>query len=141
MKRIVAVWILALALGVAAQTKVTQGVGQSSAEKPWSVDIGARSAGKTTEVAVTNAAGGSYVPGGVTHAPLAQRKAIEIQNDGPNTIYCTVDASIPVATTNGRWITSGQAWSLDAGPLIVIRCIAGTAAQVSGAATMVTETR
>jgi hypothetical protein len=134
--------IAALSLAAATasgQETVAQGQGQSSGYKPWRVDIGAQNGGKTTEVAVTNSAGGSYVPGGATHAPLTGRKAIEIQNNGPNTIYCTVDASAPVVTTNGRWILAGAAWSLDAGAGVTIRCIAATAAQASGAATMVTE--
>lgn len=95
--------------------------------------------GNTTEVAVTNSAGGSYLPGSTTHAPLAMRRAVEIQNLGPNAIWVTVDGTAPVATTNGRKIGAGEAWALDAGPQIVLRAIASSAAQSSGAATMVTE--
>lgn len=98
--------------------------------------IAALGGGKTSEWVVTNAAGGS------TLTNLSERRAIEIQNLGPNAIYCTVDGSAPVATTNGRMVaaTSGT-WALDVGASVTIRCIAATAAQVSGAATMVTELR
>ena len=136
---LVLVAVLAVPSISSAQSVVSQGSGQSIGAKPWRVDIGAQNGGETTEVAVTNAAGGSYVPGGATHAPLAGRKAIELQNNGPNAIYCTVDGSAPAVASNGRWILAGGAWSLDVGQNVVIRCIAATAAQASGAATMVTE--
>lgn len=136
-KLITVACLLAFAAPVLAQSTANQGQGQSLGSKPWRVDIGAQNGGKTGEIAVTNGAGGTAVP----TTTLANRKAIEIQNNGPNTIYCTVDGSAPVATTNGRWILSGGAWSLDAGSNVAIKCIAGTAAQVSGAATMVTELR
>lgn len=139
MRRILLALALALALPFAtlAQTVTNQGQGNRMAED-WVVNQSARFVGKTTEVAVTNAAGGSAVPA----TALFKRKAIEIQNNGPNPIYCTVDGSLPVALSNGRWIAaSGGIWSIDAGPGIAVKCIAGTAAQVSGAATMVTELR
>jgi hypothetical protein len=119
-----------------AGTVVDQGSG-STRVIDWSVSTAAKYAGKTTEVAVVHTAGGTAVPA----TALAGRKAIEIQNNGPNTIYCTVDGTAPVATTNGRWILTGNAWSIDLGPSIVVTCIAGVADQVSGAATMVTELR
>jgi hypothetical protein len=131
--------ILALALVLPslafAQEIVNQGQGQSLGSKAWGVNIAAQVGGKTTEVAVTNSAGGTAVPA----SALANRRAIEIQNNGPNTIYCTVDGTAPLVGSNGRWIVAGAAWSLDAGPNVTIKCIASTAAQVTGAATMVTE--
>lgn len=135
MKKLLVAFALALAAPAFAQEVVNQGSGSSIGTKSWQVNIGAQIGGKTTEVAVTNGAGGSAVP----TTCLAGRKAIEIQNNGPNTIYCTVDGTAPVATTNGRWILAAGAWSLDAGCNVAVKCIAGTAAQVSGAATMVTE--
>lgn len=125
-----------------AQTTVQQGSGNPSVTE-WYTMTGARRGGETTEVCVTNAAGGSFVPGGGAHAPLTGRKAIELQNLGPNAIYCTVDGSAPLATgANGRQIaaTTGV-WSLDVGPSVAIRCIAAAAAQVTPACTMVTELR
>ena len=97
--------------------------------------------GKTTEVTVTNAAGGSYLPGGASHTPFANRIAVEIQNLGPNAIYVTVDGSAPLATgANGRKIdASGGTWTLAVSSTVVLRAIAATAAQLTTAATMVTE--
>ncbi len=107
----------------------------------WKVSIAATVAGKTTEVLVTNAAGGTAVP----TTALTNRKAIEIQNLGPNPIYCTIDGTAPVVS-KGRRIdalsaTANPAWSIDAGPNIVVKCIAATAAQVTTAGTIVSEVR
>jgi len=132
---IVALAVALFSSAALAQSVVTQGAGQSLGSKPWRVDIGAQNGGKTTEVTVTNSAGGTATPA----TCLAQRKAIELQNNGPNTIYCTVDGTAPLVGSNGRWVLSGAAWSLDAGCNVVITCISATAAQISGAATMVTE--
>lgn len=107
----------------------------------WKVSIAATVSGTTTEVAVTNAVGGTTVP---TTAKVG-RKAIEIQNLGPNPIFCTVDGTAPVVNKARRIDALGStvqpAWSIDAGPLIVVKCIAATAAQVTGAATIVSEVR
>ena len=120
---------------------VQQGSGNPSVQE-WYAMTGARRAGKTTEVCVTNAAGGSFVPGGATHGPLTARKAIEIQNNGANSIFCTVDGQAPLATgALGREITSGNVWSMDIGPGVAVRCIAETAAQVTPACSMITELR
>ncbi len=149
MRTLLIVILATLALPALAQSTVNQGQGQSAGSKPWVIqgstatssapvgaNIAAQTTGKTTEVVVTSSAGGTYVP----TTPLAGRRAIEIQNNHPTyTLYCTVDGTAPVATTNGRWILPGQAWSLDIGPLILVRCISQTNAQTSGQATMVTE--
>lgn len=107
----------------------------------WKVSIAAVSAGKTTEVLVVASAGGTTVP----TTALAGRKAIEIQNLGPNPIFCTADGTAPVANKARRidalGTTAQPAWSIDAGPAIVVKCIAATADQVTGAATIVTEVR
>lgn len=132
-----------------AQTTVKQGAGSTNVV-PWTVqgsafggtapvavNPAAQTAGETTEVTVTNGAGGTAVPA----VPLASRRAIELQNLGPNPIYCTVDGTAPVVLSNGRRILPGDAWSLSIGPSIIVTCIAATAAQVTTAATMVTELR
>lgn len=94
-------------------------------------------AGKTTEWVVTNAAGGSTFSSGLTG-----RRAIEIQNLGPNAIYVTVGGETPVATgALGRKVDAGTTWSLAASGAVVLKAIAAAAAQVSGAATQVTELR
>jgi hypothetical protein len=90
--------------------------------------------GKTSEWTVSNAAGGS------TFTALSGRRAIELQNLGPNAIYCTVDGQAPLATgALGRKIDAGATWSLTAADTVTIKCIAASAAQVTTAATQVTE--
>lgn len=98
-----------------------------------SVDTGA----KNSEVCMTNAAGGTTIPA------YAGRRAIEIQNLGPNAIYCTVDGQAPLATgALGRKLdASGGVWPMDAGPNLTIRCIAASAAQTTPACTQVTEVK
>jgi hypothetical protein len=97
------------------------------------VNTAAQGGGRTTEVLVTNAAGGTAFP-----AALPGRRWFEIQNLGPNAIYVTVDGSAPVAA-KARKIAAGGAWEFAAGPKLAFRAIADSAAQVSGAATIVTE--
>lgn len=65
------------------------------------------------------------------------RRAIEIQNLGPNTIYCSLTAAAVVGKS--RAIVPGGTWSLEINYKIPIYCIAATANQVTGAATITTE--
>jgi hypothetical protein len=133
----------------AAQTTVKEGNG-SQLVIPWTVqgssvpgslpvpvNPAALTAGETTEVAVTNAAGGTTVPA----VAFATRREVRLQNLGPNPIYCTVDGSAPVVLSNGDRILPGDRVPYAIGPLIILRCISATAAQVTTAATMVTELR
>ena len=100
------------------------------------VNTAARLAGDTAEVCVTNSAGGTTV------TRLAGAKALELQNLGPNSIFCTVDGGAPTADNkHGRKVAADAAWSIDVGPNITVKCIAATAAQVTGACTMVTQLR
>lgn len=126
-----------LASPVVAQTTVSQGNGSASVAE-WRVNISANRAGKTTEVLVDNTT--------VTLMPataLVGRKAVELQNLGPNPLYCTVGGETPLTTgALGRRIdASGGTWSLNVGSGVVIRCLAGTADQLTTAATQVTELR
>jgi hypothetical protein len=127
MRSLVAVVALTIASDVSAQT--------TSVDQP--VNVSARRSGRTTEVLVSNTV--------VTLMPttaLSARKAIELQNLGPNPIYCTVGGETPATDGSlGRRVDAGGSWSLDAGSSIVVRCLAGTADQVSTAATQVTEVR
>lgn len=74
---------------------------------------------------------------------LLSRRAIEIQNIGPNAIYCAVVAaaasSAEAVLTKSRRISAGDSWPLDLLPGRFIYCRAATADQVTGAATIVTE--
>lgn len=99
------------------------------------VDNTARTAGKTTEVLVSNAAGGTAVPS----ATFSGRRTLEIQNLGPNDIYCTVDGSAPVVNKSRKVAANGGSFALAVGGQIPVKCIADAAAQVTGAATIATE--
>lgn len=133
--------ILGVTSDAGAQSSVTASQGPSSSSYEWNMNHAARRGGKTTEKCVTNAAGGTDVTTSAT--ALAGRKAVELQNLGPNAIFCTVDGQAPLATgALGRRIdASGGVWSIDAGPLVRVRCIAATALQATPACTMVTELR
>jgi len=148
-RRLIVLIAIAIALPALAQQKVDQGNGSTSV-RPWpvqgsnqtrvvpvQVNIAALTSGETTEVAVANAAGGTTVPA----SALTSRREIRLQNLGPNPIYCTVDGSAPVVLSNGDRILPGDRVPYAIGPLIVLRCISSTAAQVTTAATMVTELR
>ena len=92
--------------------------------------------GKSSEFIVVDDAGGT------TLTALAGRRAVELQNLGANPIYCTVDGQAPTADNKmGRKIDAGGTWTMNAGDSVVIKCIAGTLHQSTGAATMVTELR
>lgn len=109
----------------------------SPAPSETAVDTAAKLAGKSSEVCVTNAAGGTTITG------FTNRKAIELQNLGGNAIFCTVDGQSPLSTgALGRRIdATGGVWSLDAAKAIVIKCIAAASAQTTPACTQVTELR
>jgi hypothetical protein len=91
--------------------------------------------GRTSEVLVLTS-------GAVTLTSLAYRRAFEIQNLGPNAIYCTIDGQAPLKTgALGRKIDSGSTWAMNAADSIVVKCIAATADQSTTAATQFTEIR
>jgi hypothetical protein len=145
-------WMLSLALllpcGAPAQTvqpvkimdATVLGKAAGTATNPLVTTPVVNAGGKTEEVLVTNAAGGTTLSTSIT--ALSGRKAFEIQNLGPNAIYCTLDGDAPVAT-KARAIPADPAvtWSVNAGPNITVKCIAATAAQVTGAATIFTEVK
>jgi hypothetical protein len=73
---------------------------------------------------------------------IEQRKGIEVQNLGPNAIYCKVSNTTPTAVLNkARRLATNESWAIDLPPGYRISCIAATANQVTGAATIVTEVR
>lgn len=86
----------------------------------------------TTEVLVLTTA---------TELPrLSNRAGIEIQNLGPNPIYCAVGSSAAAVVNKSRQIAAtGGTWVLSASNRTRIWCVAATAAQVTGAATVVSE--
>lgn len=101
------------------------------------VNGAARNGASSGETCVTNAAGGTTVTG------FTARKGIEIQNQGPNAIWCRVDGGTPYTDSRSRKVAADTAWSIDAGTALVVKCIASTAAQDSGthACTHVTQVR
>jgi hypothetical protein len=77
---------------------------------------------------------------------LNLRKGLEIQNLGPNAIYCAFDsvaatAAAAAVVTKARKLDTGAAWAIDLPAGFKVYCIAATANQVTGAATIVTEVR
>lgn len=69
---------------------------------------------------------------------LTGRAHLEIQNIGPGPIYCAVASSADAVVGKARRIDIGAAWALDSN--VQIYCVASVA-QVTGAATIVTELR
>lgn len=142
-RRWLALLVIGIPLAALAGTIVDQGAGNRSVQA-WMADASAQFSGATTEVLVDNT-----TQTAMPATPLARRRAIEIQNLGPNAIFCAVG---PVGTpptavlTKSRRIeaataTSSDKWSIDLGPNVIVRCLAATADQVTGAATIVTELR
>lgn len=85
----------------------------------------------TTEVLVLTTA---------TELPrLSGRAGIEIQNNGPNAIHCAFSSAAAVVGTARSIAASGGTWALGASSRTRIWCVAATAAQVTGAATVVSE--
>ena len=100
------------------------------------VTVDAPYGGQSSEWLVTNSAGGS------TLTNYSLRKALLLQNLGPNAIYCTFDGQSPLATgALGYKIDAGASFSAAIGPTVTVKCIAATAAQVTTAATQVVELR
>jgi hypothetical protein len=67
----------------------------------------------------------------------AKSRAFELQNLGPNAIHCCV-AGTPVAN-KCRKIDASGTWAADLPAEIDVSCLASTANQVTGAATIITE--
>lgn len=93
----------------------------------------------TNEVLVLASAAVQVDTGSVAAAAGGQRRGLEIQNLGPNAIYCSVGESAAAVTTKSRKLNTGDAWALDLVAGRHVYCKAVTADQVTGAATIVTE--
>lgn len=66
------------------------------------------------------------------------RDSVEVFNNGPNTIWCAFSSAGAVAT-KARPIATNGSWVVDAKYRVRIWCVASTANQVTGAATIVSE--
>ncbi len=69
------------------------------------------------------------------------RRAAEIQNLGPNAIFCAFTSAGAVVGLGRRIEPNGGVWALNATESLRIWCVSATAAQVTTAATIVTELR
>jgi hypothetical protein len=67
-------------------------------------------------------------------------KAFEVQNLGPNPIYCAFGAAANAVVLKSRKIAAGENWSIEVGSTVKMWCIT-TVNQVTGAATVVTEAK
>jgi hypothetical protein len=93
---------------------------------------------KTTEVLVTNSAGGTRLD----PTPIVGRRFVLIHNYGPNPIH--VSFGVPVAAKGMRVPAAAAGVPGALGPLEVsefaqLTALADTAAQITGAATVVSE--
>lgn len=68
---------------------------------------------------------------------LPGRKALELQNLGPNPIFCAMKTANTVLN-KARRIASGDAWATDLTSTVAVYCIT-TANQVTGAGTIATQ--
>lgn len=71
---------------------------------------------------------------------LSGRRNIEIQNNGPNAIYCALGDSAKAVVGTARKIASGATWGVPTNGEEKIYCIT-TVNQVTGAATVTTEVK
>jgi len=108
----------------------------TQATRPWTVSAAAYSAGITTESLVS-----ASVATTVPSSALIGRRAVEIQNLGPNAIYCALGGTAPVVSKTRAIAASGGVWAIDLGAGVIVKCLAATADQVTGAATITTEVR
>ncbi len=80
----------------------------------------------------------------ITNTQTGRRVAVEIQNLGPNAIFCAFSSATAVVNKS-RIIAAYSAgspadsWAIDAEAYVRIWCKAATASQVTGAATIVSE--
>jgi hypothetical protein len=67
------------------------------------------------------------------------RRGFELQNLGPNDIFCELGGATPVVNKSRKVPASGGTWGIGAGKNQIIKCIAATADQATTAATIYTE--
>jgi len=112
------------------------------------VDFSAQVGGNTAEVMVKTATvtympSASATPG--TSTALAGRRALEIQNNGPNDLWCAIGTALappaPVISKARRIPALGGVWNPDLGSGVLVACVAAVADQVTGAATSVSEVK
>lgn len=131
-----------IADGGSLNVNVTSGVAITGTA---AVNPAAQTTAKTTMVIVEN-----VTDGGCTTVPassLSGRRAIELQNQGPNSIWCKLGATgtdagvCPIGAGDGREIVADGIWAMDVSDSILVQCWAQTASQVDGGATCVNEVK
>lgn len=88
------------------------------------------------EVLVSNLAGGTDLLR--TANALECRRCVAITNHGPNAIFVTIGGEVPLVG-KGLRVNATSALVVELGPTADLRAIAATAAQLTGAATSVSE--
>lgn len=137
--------ILGLFVAVAALLVIgliTPAEAQTGTASSQSIDLGvnpsAKYAATTTETLVLNATA-TAMPASVQKP----RKSVEIQNLGPNAIFCCIGTvaspCTPTVNKSRQVAASGGSWTVDASSNLIVKCKAATADQATGAATIVTE--
>lgn len=94
----------------------------------------------TQEVLVSNASP-TQIPRNTPADGGAQTTGFELYNHGPNNIWCALMNSADAVVGKSRKIAPESTWSADAPSQVAVWCIAETAAQVTGAATVLTESK
>ncbi len=90
----------------------------------------------TSEVLITNAAGGTDLLR--TASAQSPRRFLAISNHGPNPIFVTIGGEIPVVG-RGLRVNATSMIVLELDAVADLRAIAATAAQVAGAGTSTSE--
>ncbi len=67
--------------------------------------------------------------------------SVEIYNHGPNAIWCALVSQSAAISGKSRKIAAEGTWAMPVSPVAAIWCIADTANQVTGAATIFTQFR
>lgn len=110
--------------------------GGVDADGNQTVNTSAKAGAVNSEQCVTNAAGGTAI------TLPASARSFALQNQGPNHVSCTLDGTLPTATVGWRiaGLAAGESSVADSLPVDctakacpVVTCIAGTAAQSTGA--------
>lgn len=71
---------------------------------------------------------------------LCGRAGFEIQNLGPQPIYCATSSAAHARVNRARKVEPGEPWPINRGDVVRVWCIASVA-QVQGGGTIVTEVR
>lgn len=131
--------------GVSAQSAILANQGAPGKQGPWLISGTVTATGTDTVIAKTSCATTEtlVLNSASTATPasaLAARKWIEIQNLGPNSIFCRCDGGTDAVVNKAHRIISGEYWfQYCDNTACVCECIAATADQVTGAGTIVTE--